>query len=258
MTIDLNEQFPNLPRAPIVEAVIEIRGRAQSLWREDLVAEEVRSLAGDYPKAVSKNEFHHQLKFKPNDTVVESKAEDLGWRGFALQTTNDHQIVQFYRDSYVFSRLPPYEDWVRFRDEALRLWQIHLKMAQLAEVQRIGVRFINKFNLPAGDTKIQDYIQPHPVSPSGFKSPLPFVGFLHQDTLAIPGHPYAVTTIRTIQPPQNHGTEGFALIVDIDAFTVYPFTLTQDSLESKLEDLRWIKNKVFFGSVTEKALKMFQ
>jgi len=49
-----------------------------------------------------------------------------------------------------------------------------------------------------------------------------------------------------------------ALILDIDVFTTQPLELEQSMLVRRLLEMRWLKNKVFFGSVTEKALELFR
>jgi len=87
---------------------------------------------------------------------------------------------------------------------------------------------------------------------------LPIIGFFHQDTLAVPGHPFAINLIRTIQPAETPGKASLAVILDIDAFTTAPFQLHQDELLQRLRQMRWLKNKVFFGNITEKALNRFK
>ena len=51
---------------------------------------------------------------------------------------------------------------------------------------------------------------------------------------------------------------GIALILDIDVFTTHGFELDDSVLERRLSEMRWLKNKVFFGSITEKAFEMFR
>lgn len=99
-------------------------------------------------------------------------------------------------------------------------------------------------------------MQPAPVSPVGMD--LPFQGFMHRDTLAVPGHPYAITMIRTIQLPPHSGGPGVALILDIDVFTIQEFGLDDAMFGHRLNEMRWLKNKVFFGSITGKARELFR
>jgi len=255
MKIEVSEQFPHLPHAPIVEAVIEIRARAEVAWEEGVISEQLKPKLPDYPQVASQKEFQQEVQFGAGQ-VLEAKQHNLGWKGLRLQSADQRQVVQFNRDGFVFSRLDPYENWEHLRDEALRLWRVHLDLAHPTETQRIGLRFINRIELPAHEMKFEEYIQPHAEPPRGLD--LPFQGFFHHDTLAAPGHPYSINVVRTIQLPQDPRTQGIGLILDIDVFTTQPFELRQGLLEERLAEMRWLKNKVFFGSITQKALDSFR
>lgn len=253
MNIDLTESFPHLARAPIVEAVIEIRARAESPWEEDVVVQQLKSRLPDYPTLASQKQFRQEIKIEP-DQPPESTTEHLGWKGVQLQSTDNVHIAQFKQDGFVFSRLPPYESWEQLYAEAMRLWQLHLELARPSEAQRIGLRFIDRIVLPPQEMLFENYIQssPHPVQ--GLD--LMLVGFFHQDTLTVPGHPYAVNVIRTIQPEPS--TQGMAIILDIDVFSTEVLDTKDEVLTQALLEMRWLKNKVFFGCVTPQALEMFQ
>jgi uncharacterized protein (TIGR04255 family) len=255
MKIDLTEQFRHLSRAPIVEAVIEIRARAEIPWVEQAVSEALKAKLPDYPQFVSQNEVKQEVSF---DLVQGSQAKqhDLGWKGLRLQSGDGRHVAQFNRDGFLFSRLHPYESWEKLQGEALRLWGIYCDLARPTETQRTGLRFINRFTLPAQETRFEDYVEPHAKPPRNLD--LPFLGFFHQDTLAVPGYPYALNVVRTVQPPQDLKTQGLAIILDIDVFTIHPLEIRMDQMNKWLTEMRWLKNKVFFGSVTEKALESFK
>ncbi|MDE3068090.1 MAG: TIGR04255 family protein [Verrucomicrobiota bacterium] len=255
MKIDVTEQFKLLPKAPIVEAVIQIHARPEASWAENEIVGILRPKIPEYKKAVSRKQIRHQVKLNANQPP-EAIEENLGWHGLVCQTEDGKHGVQFNRDGFIFHRFSPYQKWEQFFNEALRLWKIYLEIARPVEAQRIGLRFINKIDLPPKEVNFEDYIRPHPETP--FDLELPFMSFFHQDTLAVPGYPYAINIIRTIQPPLNPQVEGLGLVVDIDAFTTQSFEIKDGMLEGRLTELRWLKNKAFFGSVTEKALELFQ
>ena len=48
------------------------------------------------------------------------------------------------------------------------------------------------------------------------------------------------------------------IILDNDVFTVDPFEFQQEVLERRLAEMRWLKNKAFFGIISKKALATFQ
>lgn len=253
--IKLDQAFEHLPRAPIVEAVIDIRARAARNLDESSFRSRLEPKLDGYGFLDSLREIHGEVKLvggmPPSQTV-----RDVGWKGVRFRSSDGKHIAQFNRDGFVFSRLEPYINWGQLYVDSHRLWKIFREMAQPVEIQRVGLRFINRIKLPVGELRFEDYIQPAPVPPSGLD--LPFLGFMHNDTLAVPGHPYALKVIRTIQPPPSAGASGPALILDIDVFTAQAFELDETVLGRRLLEMRWLKNKVFFGSITKKALEMFR
>lgn len=52
-TIAWQEQFPHLPHAPIVEAVIDIRAQAEGAWKETDVSPWLKEKLPDYPQPQS-------------------------------------------------------------------------------------------------------------------------------------------------------------------------------------------------------------
>jgi len=253
--IDLADQFPHLQHAPIVEAVIDIRARAEVPWEEEALQAQLKAQLPDYPQADSRREFRHDAKMAPGEQPQQI-LEDLGWKGLRLRSSDKLHIAQFNRDGFVFSRLHPYESWEQMTHEGMRLWKIHLESARPSEVQRLGLRFINRILLPPQDFDFEDYLTTPPRLPDHLE--LPFQGFFHNETLAVPGYPYGITIIRTIQPPQPAEPDRVGLILDHDVFSLEPFAIQQDILNRRLTEMRWLKNKVFFGSITKKALAIFQ
>src|SRR3989304_396465 len=189
LKIDVTESFPHLEHAPIVEAVIEIRTRVESPWEESGLREQLKGKLPSYPKIISQSEFRHELKMKIGQPPEQS-FHDLGWKGLRLQSADDRYIAPFNREGFIFSRLQPYESWDQFKEEAMRLWNVYAELAKSLEVQRLGVRFINRITLPVGEVRLDDYLRLPPQTPSGLD--LPIMSFFHQDSLIVTGHPYAV------------------------------------------------------------------
>jgi len=252
LKIDVTESFPHLEHAPIVEAVIEIRTRAESPWEETALKEQLKAKLPGYPKIFSQSEFRHELKVKAGQPP-EQLFHDLGWRGLRLHSTDGRFIAQFNREGFIFSRLQPYETWEQFKEETIRLWKIYADLAKSLEVRRLGVRFINRITLPVGEVHLKDYLRVPPQPPEELD--LQMVTFFHQDRLSVPGHPYSVNIVKTVQPPQGSGPDGGGIILDIDVLTTKSFEQDANAMEKHLAEMRWLKNKVFYSSLTKEALE---
>jgi uncharacterized protein (TIGR04255 family) len=255
LKIDTTERFPRLAHAPIAEAVIEMRARAEVPWEESAVRERLVPLLSDYPKIESQREFEHELQVGPGQETVQ-KHRDLGWKGLRCESNDHLHIVQFNRDGFVFSRLRPYDHWEQFQGEAIRLWNLHRDLARASGIQRLGLRFINRIELPVDGSRPDDYLRMPSEVLTGM--PLSRAGFFHRDVLAVPGYPYTVAIVRTVQPTQTGSSKGFGLLLDIDVFSTEPVDLRDDLVTQRLAEMRWLKNKAFFGSITEQALESFQ
>lgn len=252
LKIDVTEHFPHLEHAPIVEAIIEIRTRVDTPWEESALREQVKAKLPSYPNIISQKEFHHEVKMKA-DQPPEQIFHDLGWKGLRFQSADGRCIAQFNRDGFIFSRLSPYESWDQFKEEAMRLLNVYVELATVLEVQRLGVRFINRITLPPGEVRLGDYLVVPPQPPGGLD--LEIMSFFHQDSLLVTGHPYAINIAKTVQPPLGSEADGGGLILDIDVFTTEPLEQHPDVIDRRLAEMRWLKNKVFYSSLTEEALE---
>lgn len=250
ISIDTSKQFPHLSRAPIVEAVIEIRSNKERPLDEQTLLSSIKDRIPDYPFVDSQRGYQHSFSVGPNQPPHQEYA-DLGFKGFRLISADKLQISVFGKENYSFSRLFPYVNWSQFSVESLRMWASYKELSGPGEISRLGVRFINKIPLPRGDLRFGDYLEMPPSTPRGLD--LPFVGFFHQDTMVVPDQGYGINFIQTIQPSPDGILN---LILDIDVFLEKMIVDNNASLMKHLEEMRFLKNSVFFNSITKKTLEM--
>ncbi len=223
----------------------------KKLGQEDLKAALTQRLP-DYPILQPQHDVQIAATVELNSSPEVSQS--VQWSGFRLQDQQSRHVAQFMLSGVAFSRLEPYEAWDSFQAEALRFWQIFLELTHPTVIQRLGVRYINRIPLEVGETASK-YLSTTPAPPVALD--LAPDSFFHQDTYPVPGYPYRINWVRTIQPASPESADGQALIVDIDVFTHELITLDQDALGRYLQEMRWLKNKVFFSCMTPYALKRF-
>jgi uncharacterized protein (TIGR04255 family) len=255
--IDLSEEFPHLPNAPIVEAVIEIQARATTEWEEKRVTALTAELLKDYPKQQSQQRFQTSLKFDTSCEPGEAhqNISPPSFMGVTCHTDDEFQYGRFNRDSFVFGHLRPYPDWGRFLREAMRLWGLHCSIAEPTLVQRLGLRFINQIPLPPEKTDLDLYLNDGPQTPRGLD--VVYANFFHSDIMVATGHPYRINLVRTIQPSAGDLSRP-ALVVDIDVSTTETSPVEDNEIYQRLGEMRWLKNKAFFGTLTESTIATFK
>ena len=251
--IDRGKDFGHLEHAPIVEAVIEIKCPPQVPWNEDTIPDEVGKLLSGYQLLDSRSEYSQTVNFEDNVPIPESM-EKVGWKGVRYRSEDESYIAAFNRDGFVFSRVGRYETWEKFSAEASRVWKVHRSLARPSDVHRIGLRFINRIRLPSSGIDLDDFIYPGPQPPKNLGFPI--VSFLHKDTFAVPGNPYLINIIRTSSPsPSAGGDVDYAIILDIDVYLQETFEVDDIKIEGHLEDMRILKNEVFWGSIPRPLLE---
>lgn len=251
--VDLNEKFPSLERSPSIEAVIHWQANANKVLDPATLTQELAQRLPEYPIC----EPQHGIEIAFDTERNTELAPRIQWRGLRMQDKNKNHIAQFTPQGVIFSRLQPYEKWQSFQTEAMKFWDIFIDLAAPSSIQRLGVRYINRIPLENGENP-STYLKTLPSSSPEVE--LPIASFFYQDTYQVPGYPYQVNWVRTIQSQHQTPVEGQgqSLIIDIDVFTILEFTaLDRESLIKRLDEMRWIKNKIFFSCITQTALEQF-
>lgn len=254
MNINVSEKFPHLSNAPIVEAVIDLRAKPSVPWDQEVFQKRLKEKLPDYPTAQPQRRFQGEFKAEAGKPF-EQRVVDLGWTGLLFRSKNEPNVAQFQKDGFAFSRLKPYHNWQTFEAEALRLWNTYVELAKPEAIERLGVRFLNRMLFPADGFRLDDYLKDSP-------QPLPTLGliragFLHVDTLRMPQTGYVVNLVRTEQPAEVTSA-GIPIILDIDVFVHGPMELDELLLKKRLADMQWLKNKIFFNSITARTKESVQ
>jgi uncharacterized protein (TIGR04255 family) len=251
--IDGAKQFPHLSAAPIVEAVIHWQARAERRWGLEELRAELTKRLPEYSKLEPQHEILLTLEASMEGPASSSKAsQKVGWTGFRISSADGLHIAQFTREGLVFSRLRPYPKWAAFEAEGRRLWRVFTDLAAPSQIQRLGVRFINRIPVRAIDS-LGEYLREPPTRPLS----LPLKNFLYQSMFEVPTTDFGVNVVKTLQTSESGGNVSHALIVDTDVFTKRPMPCEEKLLDDRLPKMRQLKNAVFFGLLTEKAIRSF-
>ncbi|MCL1490856.1 MAG: TIGR04255 family protein [Pseudanabaena sp. Salubria-1] len=250
--INLSEKFPeDLTNSPILEAVIHWEAPASKPLEQILLKEALTKHLPEYPTIQTQYVTEAKIMGTPDDTSQFS--QHTQWNGFRLEDDRKNYVAQFTHTGIAFSRVQSYESWKNFKNEALRVWDVFVELAEPKTIRRLGVRFINRI-LIKQDESISTYLKSEPYRLSGLEiSPK---SFFYQDTYQVAGYPYQINLVRTIQPNQTGSGSEQALIVDIDVFTNEVSSI-RDDLNQQLAEMRWLKNKIFFSNITDTALNNF-
>ena len=166
------------------------------------------------------------------------------------------QLVQVRQDGFSFNRLAPYSSLDDYLPEVHRSWELFRELAKPVRVRRVALRYVNRILLPltAGRVELDDYLKIGPRLPD--EDGLTLGGFLNQHSALETATGNMVNTILTSQPVEN----GFLpLIFDIEAVRLVQAEPNNwAEADSIIKSLRTLKNRVFWNTLSERCLKLFQ
>jgi uncharacterized protein (TIGR04255 family) len=176
--------------------------------------------------------------------------------GFRLSSEDQADIAILTQRFMTTARLPPYPGWEVLRDRAKANWAEWRSLTPAHPIVRIGVRFINRIDIPSHDEKINldDYFTLQPRA-EAFQATL--VGFLLQ--VRFPTYrPNWIAGITTtpLQPSPVPGSK--SIILDIDLSREADIPMHPDKLWPVIDEARSIKNDLFERALTEKAKALFK
>lgn len=249
-------QIQPLARAPIIEALIDLRVHVpdgtsvehleKSLEGRELGYKKVGPiLRGSFGIAINLQETP-PLRQMPNQTTI---------IGVRLHSADEKYVAQFTTEGFTLSRLTPYESWDALILEAKRMWGHYQACVSPIRVHRTAVRFINNLRLPLKQgERFEKFLTGLPVMPADF--PQAISSFLQR--FVVHDEPSGATAILTQALEQFTDREPVPVILDIDVFRETKFAPDSQELWNYLNGLRSLKNRFFFGALTDQALELYR
>lgn len=244
-----------LRHPPIVEAVVDTECDLPS--GRDLPALEGparKAFQDSYPEL--KKQVIHEQEIRAKADAEPEVSLRHGLSAYQFVQAGARQLVQVRRLGFSFNRLAPYSSLDEYLPEIKRCWTLYRSFAAPTRVRLVRLRYINRVLLPMtqGEIDLGRYFRSAPRMPS--IEGLALGGFVHQ---------YAVeeklTGNRANLILASQRLEGNSLPIILDNGVEAAESGEPEDwswMLGVINQLRVLKNDIFFGSVTAECLKLFQ
>jgi len=244
--------WPHLDRAPITEALIDLQVELAPEVNLGVLEAVQAPIRERYPRRQARDEWRGQIHFQRGEAP--QIGEPVGGRnGFMFRSLDDLQVVQARLDGFTFSRLKEYQDWQHLRNEARELWDVYRNVARPVAVTRVAVRYINRIPLPLPIEDLGAWLNTRLEMPGGLP---PTQGFFLRLVIPFTDANARAIVMQTIE--QGSHEETLPIIFDIDVFRQQRFAVDSPDVWGSLEDLREIKNEIFFRSLQPETIALFR
>lgn len=241
--------------APIVEAVVEFRFEGEA--DEKFLDEMARKLKNQFPSQEDQKRREFQFEIPVADNVSASaridKTKDLSVK--RLTDGDGARILLISTSTISVSRLPPYDCFDGLRADAESTWNAAHRLTGVRKLNRIGMRYINRIDLPLDESKsvnFEEYLNLHINVPEKyeainsyslvFECPLPEIGCIAKIRSSI-GDPALI----------DHAS----FFLDIDVIRLAELPVKKADIFRLLDDMRRAKNEMFEEFITDKARAIF-
>ena len=245
-----NEIFPHLSRAPITEAIIDVRVRA----REDLRTSELSAAHSEVqswlPALEERRAFQARVELR--GTRGHASTSDLGVDGYLFWSADRLDLAQFRVDGLSLNRLKPYQSWESWFPRFTDLWDLYVRTARPESVTRIGVRCLNHIVLPQPPFDLNTYL----TAPAQYPSELGenVDSFVTNVALWDESDPnLKLTLTQSLQATEAAPAQ---LILDVDAYSTGDFHPRE--ILGMFGKLHHLRNRAFFRSITSETIALLK
>lgn len=246
----------HLERAPIVEALITID--VEPLSEVSIAEVEAASAAiqRNYPGSEPLTQVEVQFGFGPGMSSLHQQQSQQNI-GRKYVSSDKRQLVVFRRNGFSFSRLPPYQRWESFRDEAKRLWQVYRSAAATAQIMSFGLRYINRVNIPFG-RPVDEFLKLYAEVPGNADGSVRSItsSYLRVDSMLTEIPAGRLIIQQATLPPQE--TDFATLSLDFDIRIKPDKQIADEDIWVTLEVARRVKNQLFVESLKPEFLETFR
>lgn len=248
----MEEKITLLKSPPIIEAICQIDlSLPDDLDIKSRINDFYEDIKESYPE---RNEIPGMnLNININKEIKESLLSSSPVPSINRFINSDKKQIfsVFGPTNFSLSRLSPYISWEQFQGEIVRLRRIYNKFFQPTIIKRIALRYINNIKIPYG-REFENYFTASPKIPPNL--PQSFISFMSNIVVYEESINAIGRIIHVFNPPpqQDNIPEFINIILDIDVYKANDKGIKEDEVEYTLEQLRLYKNKIFFGSITEK------
>lgn len=243
---------PSYAHPPITEAVIEI---CFDTSLEPAQLEKISSKFGsNYPEQQIVTNFEVAVGADINERDA-LRADFKQAAGYRRSSSDMTQLMVLWGSKFIISQLAPYPGWAVFFERFERDWKKWRKVAGNRKITRIGVRYINRIDIPSPEAfaEHEEFLNIYPRIPNN-------IGRLNE---------YAVQAQFTIVEMECKLTlnsavvespllDHISIVVDQDIAKVGVPPQGDEEIFKLLNDIRIKKNSVFEECITNRSRELFQ
>lgn len=245
----------NLSKPPVITAIFQLKFEEDVIAVKDFLSYHP-TIHKDFPNRKDNIAANININSSSNIPIPLGKAPLKGFSeakvtSYLYYSEDQKEKLEVSSEGITYINEKPYEGWDTFKEKVLKYISVYADILNNITIKRTSIRFINRFELAEFDdpsvyfnTAISsingDESLPYSLQKYGFKM-----------TFDIKEGINAV-----VNQNVDKRTDCYIYIFDIDVLDWNNLIYNAESFVKILENLRYIKNKIFFSNITEKIIEL--
>jgi len=235
---------------PIVEALCEFQFVPAQPWDLTITGLFYDKIKDDFPEKQQQTRFG--VGFRPTEAGVEQKVEMTPRMQFRRK--DQTALIQSGPNLLVINHLKPYPTWKDFRLMILQNLETYQEIAKTKGFKRIGLRYINRIEIPEKLIEVTDYFRLYPFIPPD----LPQTHGAFNVRIEIPYEEDRDRLLLTLARISSKETDKIAIMLDLDYIMTTPEKICFKELKGWIDKAHTVIENAFEACITDKCRNLFK
>lgn len=236
---------------PLIEAVCEFRLTPDSKWDPTIPGLMYEKVRGEFPNKEQRLIQEVELTQDSQGMRQQLRTSERAW----FLSDDRKTFVQIGTRLLAINRLKPYISWAEFRPKIEKAFETLLDTADDAKgLQRIGLRYINRIEIPGASVDLDDYFEFRPFL--GSNLPRSMASFIVGCLLPFFDGRDSCRVQLTNAVPEDYGNSAFLL--DLDYFLDRPQAVPENEVLEWVETAHERVEELFEGCIKDSLREIFQ
>lgn len=235
-------------KAPLVQATVSINVSPPDGFNPEAFDGARHAFEESYASIVPVMRGQLQINFGAAGSSAASNQEMIG---LTFSRQDGQQAFRYLANECTFTRNAPYGRWEEFAKDFEPVWLAFVDANPVSSCDRIGLRYVNRFDFPTSEVLLFDYFRVFPALSTDL--PQTMDGFFLQTQLSENDYTLVINQ-GNAQPPSADVLS--SIVLDFDIFVQgVPFEKPHEVLRT-LDMMHGRINAAFEASITDRAREM--
>lgn len=240
-------------KPPVIEAVCEFRFEPSQTWDWTVPGLFYAKVQDDFPLKRERTNYQLAVGEGPAEDLASVQGQVSRWMQFVRK--DESALIQLGPDLLTVNQLRPYTHWPTFKAMIERALESYRDIAKPKGFRRIGLRYINRLEIPEASIELEDYVEAVPKVPASL--PQLFATWAQRVEIPFEKH-NGMLALQTGSVREKEPAAAYPFMLDLDFRTLHAEQVALDGAMQWIEKAHEVVEESFEACITDKSRSLFE